>query len=384
MIKAILLDLDNTLLQNPDRDFATAFLGQLKAHFAEQLDDAGASTQFHQALRSLSDTARNGQQTNLDRIVEAMGISDLDQTERITASINNFYTGPYHHLQSCIQPVAGAADLIHQLRDAGYTLVIATNPFYPTTAIQERMVWGGLPTDDDLYALITGADVMHFCKPDPAYYAEILGRVGVEPDEAIMIGDSQRNDIRPAQTLGIRTYHLSGQQTLHGFPDHITQQLDLKPPHLSPAMIAPQLRGNIGALYGFLSAVKNDYWQQRPDPNEWSILQILCHLVDAERTSERPRLQRIASEDNPFIAAPPEPGADIPVCNDDGYQIAQQLTQERQQTITFVNSLATADWGRRARHSIFGLTTLLEMAHFTAQHDRLHLNQLCQTIGRCR
>jgi hypothetical protein len=25
----------------------------------------------------------------------------------------------------------------------------------------------------------------------------------------------------------------------------------------------------------------------------------------------------------------------------------------------------------------------LEMAHFTAQHDRLHLNQICQTLGKC-
>jgi hypothetical protein len=63
--------------------------------------------------------------------------------------------------------------------------------------------------------------------------------------------------------------------------------------------------------------------------------------------------------------------------------VAREFEEARRETLQLVATFTDVDWQRPARHSIFGLTTLLEMAYFTAQHDRLHLNQLCQTIGRC-
>jgi hypothetical protein len=61
----------------------------------------------------------------------------------------------------------------------------------------------------------------------------------------------------------------------------------------------------------------------------------------------------------------------------------QRFATEREQTIALLTGLTDAQWGRPARHSVFGPTTLLEMAAFTARHDRLHINQLCQTLGKC-
>ena len=62
---------------------------------------------------------------------------------------------------------------------------------------------------------------------------------------------------------------------------------------------------------------------------------------------------------------------------------AEIFAEERQQTVAFLNDLPPEAWTRPARHSIFGPTTLLEMANFTATHDRLHIQQICQTLGRC-
>ena len=61
----------------------------------------------------------------------------------------------------------------------------------------------------------------------------------------------------------------------------------------------------------------------------------------------------------------------------------QCFRQARERTIALLAGLRPDQWNRPARHSIFGLTNLLEMAHFTAQHDRLHITQLCQTLGKC-
>jgi hypothetical protein len=138
-------------------------------------------------------------------------------------------------------------------------------------------------------------------------------------------------------------------------------------------------------LFGTLADAKPHFWQQHPDPNEWSPIQIVCHLLESERKVQRPRLERILAENNPFLVAPPppaEPHEALP-CENDGLLVAEQMATEREKTLDWLRQIQQEDWNRPARHSIFGPTTLLEMAHFTAQHDRLHINQLCQTLGRC-
>jgi hypothetical protein len=265
----------------------------------------------------------------------------------------------------------------------GFQIVIATNPIYPETSVKQRMDWAGLSLEDGLYTLVTSADSMHFAKPDAAYYAEILGRIGLEPDEAIMVGDNLRNDIVPAQSLGLHTYNIR-EKPLSELINYLNRlRKDMPLSVLRPDMIEPQLRGNMGALYGMLDGLNPNFWHQRPDPKEWSIIQILCHLLTSEDTNERPRLARILQEENPFITQPKPPGPDIEVYDENVHSVAKKILEARQKTLDFIKALAADDWKRPARHSIFGLTTMLEMAHFTAQHDRLHLKQLCQTIGRC-
>jgi FMN phosphatase YigB (HAD superfamily) len=396
MIKAILLDLDNTLLHNPDKPFAQAFLAGVASHFQRLHGYEDAAKSHRESLKGLAD-AHNGTESNAARMAASFQrLTSLSPDEARTAW-DSFYSEIYPTLMpSCIQPVSGAADLIQTLREAGFALVIASNPIYPEAAILARMAQAGLPTETGTYALVTGAELMHFPKTNPAYYAEILGRIGVEPDEALMVGDSETNDILPAHTIGMHTFHITPDYsepvqggfngTLEDFsmlihnPEWMRRFPTLP---LRAEMIAPQYYGNIGALFGMLENVQADYWHKRPDPNEWSILQILCHLVESEERDQRPRLERILREDNPFIVAPHPSGPNLPVCDDDGMRVAQKFVHARKQTLDFIATLQPEDWQRPARHSVFGLTTLVEMAHFTAQHDRLHLNQLCQTIGRC-
>jgi FMN phosphatase YigB (HAD superfamily) len=397
MIKLVLLDLDNTLLSNPDMAFAQAYLSLVDRHFLEALDISGISQHIRRFIRMASDD-QTGTQALYPLALTLLAEATGKTPPIIQTALADFYTQHYPTLAACVQPIAGAAALIRHLRDQDIAVVIATNPIYPETAIQQRMAWAQLPDEKDTYALITTAENMHFAKPDPAYYAEIVARVGVEPDEALLVGDSSRNDILPAHTIGIPSFQIIGTDetstpeaqasgSLHDFiaithTDNWRHTVFSRQP-LDPNMIFPQYRGNIGALYGMLENVQPDFWHQRPDIAEWSILQILCHLRDSEDMHQRPRLQRILQEANPFIVAPRPPGPNIPECSDDGYAIAADFVRARQATMQFLNTLQPEDWQRPARHSIFGLTTLLEMALFTAQHDRLHLNQLCQTIGRC-
>jgi len=49
------------------------------------------------------------------------------------------------------------------------------------------------------------SDPLGLHKPDPAFYQWALDKAGVQPHEALMVGDRIDNDIRPAKSLGMRT-----------------------------------------------------------------------------------------------------------------------------------------------------------------------------------
>ncbi|MBC7871670.1 MAG: HAD-IA family hydrolase [Chitinophagaceae bacterium] len=392
MIKAILLDLDNTLITNPDHIFAPAYLGLAEEFFAERWQFLGFSQVLVNTMRAMMGL-RDMQRSNINVALDVIENETKRTQVEIWQAMGEFYQAAYPSLKSCIVPVEGGAELIATLKAQDYAVIIATNPVYPAEAIRQRLVWAGLNDDFSYYALVTHSENMHFTKPDPAYYAEILGRVGVEPDEVVMVGDSIRNDMIPAATLGLHSFHIKSEDnpyfggTLRQFSTLVKDQEwleNLIPLQLTPSMIEPQLRGNLGALFGMLAGVKSHFWMQHPDPNEWSILQIVCHLVESEETVQRPRLKQILTENNPFLSeSKPPPGPEAVPCHDEGYHVAHDFLQTRTESINFLRTLTPEDWMRPARHSIFGPTTLLEMAHFTAQHDRLHLKQLCRTLGNC-
>jgi len=110
----------------------------------------------------------------------------------------------------------------------GLQVVIATNPLFPLTAIEQRLEWAGLPVEEFPFALITSYEIMHSTKPHLAYYEEIAQRLGVEEKKCLMVGDDWRLDIAPAYAVGMQTYwvadtdvlpptpgiHLSGQGSL--------------------------------------------------------------------------------------------------------------------------------------------------------------------------
>lgn len=385
MIKAVLLDLDNTLLNNPDVEWVAAFRAQWNRHFAECYGIEQASSALRYALGCLNREPACYRR-NADTILEALSSAMRLPETTLSAASASFYRGNYHRLRQNTAPMANAAALVESLLKQDLLVAIATNPLFPEGATRERIRWAGLAGLLSDFAFITHSENMHFAKPSAAYYAETIARVGVEPDEALLIGDSMRNDIEPALAIGIHAWQVNEPDGLDSILGHIRDsdwRQNYPSRQLKPSMILPQFKGNIAALHGLLAEVKPHQQQQRPDPQEWSILQILCHLWQCEENVHRARLQAILDQNNPFIAAPPPPGPDIPPCHEDAHQALFCFQRERALTMRLLSALSPAQWDRPARHSIFGLTTLLEMAHFTAQHDRLHITQLCQTLGKC-
>lgn len=387
MIKAVLCDLDNTLIHNPDGVFAREFIALIQTALGDTLHLADMGAVMRHIIRSLS-RERTVIVSNRQMILSLLSEAAATDIAVVTQLLETFYQEQYPQLQPIVSPVEPAAALIRGLRQQNIPVVIATNPIYLASGIQQRLRWGQLDACD--YALVTDADTMHFAKPDPAYYAEIIARVGVEPDEALVIGDNPVNDWQAAEQAGLLVYRV-GDDPAQSLRELLTRiqakhwRDSFQRPVLTPTAIQHALRGNQGALMGMVEQAAPYTWRQHPLPDEWSVLQIVSHLVESERVTQRVRIERIlASPYNParLVEAPVGRVSIVPL-SDDLHELAAMFLQERAITLALLQSLTPADWERQAQHSIFGFTTLQEMATFTAQHDRMHIQQLCQTLGKC-
>ena len=97
-----------------------------------------------------------------------------------------------------------AAKTVNALKDRGYRLVLATNPIFPLVATKNRASWAGLSVDD--FELCTTYENSSFCKPNIKYYGEILSKLGMAPEECLMVGNDVDEDMI-AEKLGMKFFY---------------------------------------------------------------------------------------------------------------------------------------------------------------------------------
>jgi HAD superfamily hydrolase (TIGR01662 family) len=93
-----------------------------------------------------------------------------------------------------------AIETLSTLHDRGYHLGCVTNRSFCGPAFMEEIEENGLGGLLDTIAI--SCDV-GYLKPHPRIYQHALETIDVEPEEAVMVGDSLRADIAGAQALGM-------------------------------------------------------------------------------------------------------------------------------------------------------------------------------------
>lgn len=204
-LKAVLLDLDGTLLPMDQDVFSQAYFKALAAHAAP----AGyAPKQLIAAILSgVSAMVKNdGSKTNEQLFWEDMRRIFGEKIWQDKGIFDVFYKTQFDALKTFCGFEEKAAKLVELLKRSGITLALATNPVFPKMATEMRIGWAGLKKED--FALITTFENTSFCKPNPKYYKYILDELGVLPEEALMIGNDAREDLS-AKTLGIDVFLLT-------------------------------------------------------------------------------------------------------------------------------------------------------------------------------
>lgn len=100
-----------------------------------------------------------------------------------------------------------AADkTVKKLKEKGFKLILATNPIFPAVATESRIKWAGLDRND--FELYTTYENSHYCKPNPAYYSEILKKLSLNPSDCLMVGNDAAEDTA-AKAVGIEVFLLT-------------------------------------------------------------------------------------------------------------------------------------------------------------------------------
>jgi FMN phosphatase YigB (HAD superfamily) len=387
VITTLLLDLDDTLLDNDIERFIPVYFSRLEAHIADVAPPEEFTRALIRATRFMMDNRqadRTLKQAFEQRFFPSIKASEADLRD----AFDSFYLHAFPKLQSLTKPRPAAKALVDGGFQRGLEVVVATNPVFPLTAISQRLAWAELPVEAHPFTLITSYETFRFCKPDPAYYAEILGRLGRRPQEAAMVGDDHHADIVPANLMGLATFHLDS-QTQDGLPggklkdvlpwlDELAATLTEPPAPHDPPAIKARLRGNLAALLALTEELEPAAWSRRPAPGEWSLTEILCHLRDVEIEVHQPRLQEIIAKDRPFLpAADPDQWAAKRNYQSQSHTDALvAFVQARKSTLSQLEDLASEAWSREARHALLGMLTLEEIIGVVADHDTLHLAQL--------
>lgn len=97
-----------------------------------------------------------------------------------------------------VEPATAARSLLAFLKRRGFALGLLSNLASPHKAPLERLGLG-----EHFAALGFSCDA-GFTKPEPRLYLELCARMGVAPEDALMVGDSARNDVEAPRRLGMR------------------------------------------------------------------------------------------------------------------------------------------------------------------------------------
>ena len=220
-IKAVLFDLDGTLLPMDQEAFVKTYLGLLAQKLAPHgyepaklIDAIWTGT----AAMVKNDGSKTNEAVFWERFAELFG----PQAEQDMPLFDDFYLNEFAGAKVACGYTPHAAEVIALVKEKGLRVILATNPIFPAIATQNRIRWAGLTPED--FELYTTYENSGHCKPNPAYYRDILGQVCLKPEECLMVGNDVMEDM-VAQTLGMHVFLLtdclinSHQKDISGYPN---------------------------------------------------------------------------------------------------------------------------------------------------------------------
>ncbi len=200
-IKAVIFDLDGTLLpMEQDR-----FIGGYFKLLGKKAEECGYdSKQILDVVWKGTGAMikNNGEKTN-EALFWELFVKTFGQGSMKDKSLfDRFYENGFEGVKDYVGYNPECAEMVYDLKKRGYRVALATNPVFPAVATEARIRWAGLKPED--FEFYTTYENSSYCKPNPKYYEEVLGKLGLSAEECMMVGNDIDEDMLPARALGMK------------------------------------------------------------------------------------------------------------------------------------------------------------------------------------
>ena len=206
-IKAILFDLDGTLLESNMDVFLPHYFKLLSARVAHLLPPDEFMAHLMQASNAMVNN--DGRATNEEVFAAAFFPLISHPREKAESAFRDFYAHDFPTLRQYTRRKPEARQVVRQAFDLGCDVVVATNPLFPATAIEQRLEWAGVA--DFPYRLVTTFENSRAAKPNLLYFEQILETIGRLAEESLVVGDEDMDMV--AAHLGCPTFLVPGPRT---------------------------------------------------------------------------------------------------------------------------------------------------------------------------
>lgn len=145
--------------------------------------------------------------------------------------------------------------------------------------------------------------------------------------------------------------------------------------------LTSQLSGNAVKIQALVRDVSDQQAHWKPDPDVWSILEVVCHLLDEEREDFRVRLDYTLHR----------PGEPWPLIDPAGWVTAREYNQqdpetsldaflsERDASVAWLRELHAPNW-EATYQAPWGPISAGDLFASWVAHDLLHIRQLVELI----
>ena len=205
MLKAVLFDLDGTLLPMDQDEFVKGYFRLLAKKLAPYgyEPDKLVKAVWHGTGAMIQN---DGSCTN--EVVFWKDFTNIfgEQARSHEPVFAEYYEKDFQQVKNICGYTPKAAEIVRSLKAAGVRVALATNPVFPAIATESRIRWAGLEPEE--FQLYTTYENIGFCKPNLDYYREILRRMELDAADCLMVGNDVDEDMVAGQ-LGMEVFLLT-------------------------------------------------------------------------------------------------------------------------------------------------------------------------------
>lgn len=201
--KAILFDMDGTLLPMDMKEFTSGYFKFLWKALQKY------NISFEELVPAIWESTgkmveNDGSRLNSDIFWEHFATKFEGPMDEIRRDCDAFYGNEFKGARIFTQDNPLAVQAVKLAHEKAQIVALATNPLFPMAGQVTRMEWVGLKPDD--FDLVTSYETDIFCKPNPNYYLHTCETLGVNPQECLMIGNDEYEDMFACSQVGMDAF----------------------------------------------------------------------------------------------------------------------------------------------------------------------------------